>query len=120
MKSHTMIVNTLSEHIIIVTLHFGGKMWFLNKNSVASQIYRSFTETIVMDTENILCNFELNQIIFLDFTGIGSLKYKEIRVSGENLLGSISLSSYKTKNKPQRLLQQCHILCSCVWLLARF
>ena len=35
-----------------------------------------------MGTENILRKFELDQIIFLDFTGIGSLKYKVISVSG--------------------------------------
>ena len=39
-----------------------------------------------MDANNILWKFELNQIIFLDFTGIGSLKYKKkIRVSGAKL-----------------------------------
>ena len=30
---------------------------------------------------NILWKFELDQSIFLDFTGIESFKYKEIRVS---------------------------------------
>ena len=32
-----------------------------------------------MGTENILWKFELDQIIFLDFTGIGSSKYKEYK-----------------------------------------
>ena len=38
-----------------------------------------------MGSGNILWKFELDQIIFLDFTGIESLKYKEIRVSGAKL-----------------------------------
>ena len=59
MKSHTMIVKTLLEH---------------NNDYFA-----------VMGTENILCKFGFDQIIFLDFTGFGSLKYKEIRVSGAKL-----------------------------------
>ena len=67
-------------------LHFLVKMWFLNKNSFISQNYRPFTETTVMSTENILWKFELNQIIFPDFTGIRSFKYKEIRMSGAKLI----------------------------------
>ena len=35
-----------------------------------------------MVSGNILWKFELDQITFIDFTGIESLKYKEIRVSG--------------------------------------
>ena len=38
----------------MIILHFWVKMWFLNKNSVSFQNYRSFTETTVMGTENIL------------------------------------------------------------------
>ena len=38
-----------------------------------------------MGTNNILWKFELDELIFLDFAGIGSLKYKEIRVSGAKL-----------------------------------
>ena len=38
-----------------------------------------------MGSGNILRKFELDQIIFLDFRGIESLKYKEIRVSGAKL-----------------------------------
>ena len=38
-----------------------------------------------MGNENILWKFELDQIIFLDFTG--NLKYKEIRVSSAKLFG---------------------------------
>ena len=34
-----------------------------------------------MGTYNIICKYELDQIIFLDLTGIGILKYKGIRVS---------------------------------------
>ena len=69
----------------MIILPFWVKKWFLNKKIFIAQNYRSFTETTVMGTENILWKFELNQIIFLDFTGIGSLKYKEIRVSGAKL-----------------------------------
>ena len=68
-------------------------MWFLNKNSLMLQNYQSFTETVVMDTENILWKFELDRIIILDFTVIGSLRYKKIRVSGAKLF----LSSIFTK-----------------------
>ena len=50
-----------------------------------SQNYQSFSETTVMGTKNILWKFEFDLIIFVDFTGIGSLKYKEIRVSGAKL-----------------------------------
>ena len=39
-----------------------------------------------MGSGNILWKFELDQIIFLDYTGIESLKkYMEIRVSGAKL-----------------------------------
>ena len=62
-------------------------MWFLNKNNFLSQNFRLFffTETTVMGSGNILWKFDLDQIIFLDFTIIESLKYKEIRVSGAKL-----------------------------------
>ena len=80
-----MIVKTLSEHIIMFISHFWAKMWFLNKYNFISQYYRFFTQTTVIGTENILWKFELDQSIFLDFTGIGSLKYNEIRVSGAKL-----------------------------------
>ena len=42
-----------------------------------------------MGTENILWKFEFDQIIFLDFTGIESLKSKEIRVSGAKLFWGV-------------------------------
>ena len=38
-----------------------------------------------MGSGNILLKFEIDQVIFLDFTGIESLKFKEIRVSGAKL-----------------------------------
>ena len=56
-------------------------MWFLNKNNFTSQNYQSFT----MGSGNILWKVEIGQTIFLDFTRIESLKYKEIRVSGAKL-----------------------------------
>ena len=59
------------------------------QNGFISQDYRFFfTETTVMGSANILWKFQLGQIIFLHFldvTGIGRLKYKEIRVSGAKL-----------------------------------
>ena len=42
-----------------------------------------------MGSEYILWKFELDQIIFLDFTGIESLEYKEIRVSGAKLFWGV-------------------------------
>ena len=62
-------------------------MWFLIKNSFLSQNYWSLTETREMGTEINLCKFGLDPIIFLDSTGIRSLKYKEIRGSGAIFLG---------------------------------
>ena len=56
MKSHIMIVKTLSEHIIMVILHFSVKKCvcvFFNKTSFFSQNYRSFAETAVMGIFNI-------------------------------------------------------------------
>ena len=86
MKSHKVIEKTLSEHIIMVILHFWVKnVFFFNKNNFISQNYRIFTESTVKGSGNILWKFELDQIIFLDFIGIESLKYKEIRVSGAKL-----------------------------------
>ena len=38
-----------------------------------------------MGSGNILWKSELDQIIFLDFVSIESLKYKEIRMSGAKL-----------------------------------
>ena len=76
-----MIEKKLSEHIIMVICIFG----FLNKNNFISQNYWSFSETTVMGLGKILWKFEHDQIIFLEFTGIESLKYKEIRVSGAKL-----------------------------------
>ena len=77
MKSYTIIVKTLSKHMIIVILHFLVKNVVLKKNCFISQNYWSFTETRVMGTENNLWKFELDQIIFLDSTGIGSLNIKK-------------------------------------------
>ena len=87
MKFQTIKVKIWSEHINIVILPFLGKKrkWIFNKNSFISQNYRSFIETRVMDTEHFFWKFELNQIIFLDFTRIRSLKCKEIRVSDAKL-----------------------------------
>ena len=48
-----MIEKTLSEHIIRIILHFGPKMWFLNKNSFISKNYWSFTDKIVIGSGNI-------------------------------------------------------------------
>ena len=42
-----------------------------------------------MGSGNILWKFELDKIISLDFTGIESLKYKEIRVSGAKLFWGV-------------------------------
>ena len=65
-------------------------MWFFNEKSLISKTYWSLEET-VMDTENILWKFELDQIIFLDnFTVIWCLEYKEIRVSGAKLFFRIT------------------------------
>ena len=80
-----MIEKTLSEHIIMVILHFWAKNVVFEQNIFISQKYRSFTGSRVIGAGNILWKFELDQIIFLDFTGIESLKYKEIRVSGAKL-----------------------------------
>ena len=78
-----MIVKTLSEHIkFMVILHFGQSIWFLNKTKLISQNDRSFQETAVIGTENTLWKYELDRNIFLDSTGIGNLKNKELRVSG--------------------------------------
>ena len=60
-------------------------MGFLSKNDSISPNNLSFTETTVMGTENILWKFEPDQIIFLDFTCIGHLTYKETRMSGGKL-----------------------------------
>ena len=57
----------------------------LNKNNLISQNKPSFTETRVIGTENILWNFYVDQTIFLDFTGIGSLENKEIWAIGAKL-----------------------------------
>ena len=81
-KSYTIIVKIFSKHMITVILYFLGKNCvFFSKNSFISQNNWSFTETRVMGTENNLWKFELDPIIFLDFTGICSLKYKVKRVS---------------------------------------
>ena len=50
MRSHTMIVKTLSEHIIKVILHFWVKNVVFEQNGFIFQNYRSFTETTVMGT----------------------------------------------------------------------
>ena len=54
----------------MVILHFWVKNVFFTKNDIISKNYRSLAETIAMGTENILSKFELDWIIFLDFTGI--------------------------------------------------
>ena len=85
MKSHTMIEKTLSEHIIMVILHF----WV--KNVVFEQKWFHLSKLPVFYGNNSnglrkhSLKFGLDQIIFLDFTGIESLQYKEIRVSGAKL-----------------------------------
>ena len=45
-----------------------------------------------MGSGNILWKFEFYQIIFLDFIGIESLKYKEIRVSGAKLFWGVYIN----------------------------
>ena len=60
--------------IIGVFRHCRSKMWCLNNNNIISQNYYSFTETRVMGTENNLWKFKLDPIIFMDITGIWSLK----------------------------------------------
>ena len=74
MKCHTIISKTLSEPIITVILHFGVKNVVLYKNNFISQKYWSFIETAVFGTKNFLWEFEIDQIICLDFTCVGSLK----------------------------------------------
>ena len=55
MESYTIIVKTLSKHMIIVILQFWVKMWFFNKNSFISHNHWPFTETKVkMNTDNNL------------------------------------------------------------------
>ena len=63
--------------MILIILQFGWKMLILNKNSSISQNHWYFTEIKVNGTENNLWKFELDLIIFLDFTDIWSLKYKK-------------------------------------------
>ena len=70
----------------MIILHFGAKNVVFNKINFISENYRSFTETTVIGTEtNSLKNLSLIRSFFLDFTGIGSLKNKDIRVSGAKL-----------------------------------
>ena len=69
----------------MVICTFGSEMWFLNNKNIISQNYQTFRESTVMGSGNILWKFELDQIIFLDFIGIESLKYEEISVSGAKL-----------------------------------
>ena len=79
-----MIEKTMSEHKIMVILHFWVKnVVFERKNHLLKipVFYRIKSN----GSGNILWEFELDQIIFLDFTGIESLKYNEITVSGANL-----------------------------------
>ena len=53
MKSYTVLVKTLSKHIIIVILHFFWvKHVVIEQNSFISENYWSFTEIRVMDTKN--------------------------------------------------------------------
>ena len=82
MKNHTMIIKSLSEHIIMVTsiLHFLSKRWYLKffKNIFISQNYPYFKESRVSGSEHFLWKFEFDHIIFLDSTGIGSVKCNEI------------------------------------------
>ena len=46
---------------------FRAKMLFLDKNNFIFKNYRSFTETTVLGTQNILWKFELHQSIFFRF-----------------------------------------------------
>ena len=66
MKTHTMIIQTLSEHIMIVILHFSVKNLVFEQTSFIFQNNRSLRKSRVMDTENNLWKFEYDQIIFLD------------------------------------------------------
>ena len=80
-----MIEKTISELIIIVILHFLAKMCFWRKIILSLKTTDLFTETTVIGTWKILWDLSLIKSFFLDFKGIGSLKYKEIRVSGAKL-----------------------------------
>ena len=60
-----------------------------------------------MGSGNILWKFELDQIIFLDFTGIESLKYKDIRVSGAKLFLSSIYCTYSAQNIDQAKKNVC-------------
>ena len=66
----------------MVILHFWVQYVVFEKDSFISQNNRSLREPKVIGTVNILWHVKPDQIIVLDFTGIGNLKYKEIRVSG--------------------------------------
>ena len=47
MKYLTVIVKTLSEHIMMVIFaFFGGKLWLFNINSFMSHSYRSFNRNV--------------------------------------------------------------------------
>ena len=51
-----------------------------------------------MGSGHIVWKFELDQIIFLDFTGIESFKYKEISVSGAKLVLRSIVTETKTRD----------------------
>ena len=53
----------------------GGINYVLEQKSFILQNIQSLTETRAMGPENILWKIDLDQIIFLYFTGIRSLKY---------------------------------------------
>ena len=72
-----VVVKTLSENLTRAILHFLVKNVFFNKDNFISQKYLSLTETWVTSTGNILWKFELDQIIFQDYTGIGVLNTKK-------------------------------------------
>ena len=79
MKSHTMIEKTLSEHMIMVILHFWAKYVVFEQHlsklpdfyRINSNGFRKHSLKIWAWSDN-----------FSSSTGIESLKYKEIRVSG--------------------------------------
>ena len=84
---------------------FWSKMCFFLTKIVSSLETRgSFKETTIFGKWNILWKFELDLIIFLDFTGIGSLKNKEISVSGAKLFFEEYFCSITSSTKRNFLL----------------
>ena len=75
--------------MIIVILQFNLKNVDYEKKPVLSLKNTGLTETRVKGTENNLWTFELDPIIFLDFTDKWRLKYKEIDRVVQNLFWGV-------------------------------